>query len=97
MKLPKIDDPTFDRTILHQNTFQEQFEVSNHFKTHLTNVEKLACLRHALKRGPANQAIEGLSQSAGQYKEAVGCLKGVMINLALYIKHTPAPSSMPFL
>ena len=75
VKLPKIDVPTFNGNILHWNTFWEQFEVSILSKTYLTNVEKLAYLRHALKGGPANQAIEGLSRSADQYEEAKCCLK----------------------
>ena len=48
-----------------------------HCITQLTNVEKLAYmyLRHALKDGPAVQAIEGLSQLVDQYEQAIGCLK----------------------
>ena len=55
--------------------FCEQFEVSIHFKTQLLNAEKLTYLRHALNGGLANQVIKGLSQSANQYEEAIGCLK----------------------
>ena len=75
VKLPKIYVPTFDGNILHGTTFWEQFEVSIHSKTRLINVQKLAYLRHALKGGLAVQVMEGLSQSADQYEEAIGCLK----------------------
>ena len=66
---------SFDRNILHWNTIWEQFKVLIHSKTHLMNVKKFAYLRHALKDGPSLQAIEGLSRSADQYEEAIGCLK----------------------
>ena len=76
VNLLKIDVPMFNRNILHWNTFwRRQFDVSIHSMTQLTNVEKLAYLRHALKGGLTNQAIERLSQSADQYEEANGCLK----------------------
>ena len=69
--------------------FWEQYEVSIHFKTHLTNVEKLACLGHAPKDGPAIQAMEGLSRSAVQYgKEAMAriCTANTMLLANIY-KH----------
>ena len=52
--------------------FWEQFEVSIYSKTHFTNGEKLENIRHALKEGPANEAIDGLLQSADQCEEAIG-------------------------
>ena len=79
-KLRRIDVTMFNRNILQWTTFWEQFEASVHCKTQLTNVEKLAYLRHALKDGPAVQAIEGLSQSANQYE--VGVSNGVTADLA---------------
>ena len=75
VKLLEIDVPMFNMNILHCNTFWEQFEVSIHFKTHLTKVEKLVYIWHALKGRPAKQAKEGLSRSADRYEEGIGCLK----------------------
>jgi len=75
VKLPKIDVPTFDGNLLNWNTFWEQFEVSVHSKTGLSDAEKLVYLQHALKGGAAKQAIEGLSRSGDHYAEAIECLK----------------------
>ena len=41
-KLPKLDVPTFNRDILQWQPFWEQFEVSVHCCTSLTNAEKLS-------------------------------------------------------
>ena len=98
MKLPKIDVPTFDRNILHWTTFWEQFEVSIHSKPQHPNAEKLAYLRHALKGGTANQVIEGMSQSADQYEEAIGCLrKRYDIPRLTHCEHTRAILDTPSL
>ena len=72
MKLSKIDVLMFNGNILHWNTFWEQFEVPIHSTTQLPNAAKLAYPRHAVKGGPTNQVIEGLSQSADQYEQAIG-------------------------
>ena len=87
MKLPKISVPTFDGDIMNWSSFWQQFEVSIHKKESLQNVEKLAYLRDALKGGSANQVIEGLSQTAGNYDEAIKCLQ----------KRYDRPMFMPFL
>lgn len=55
--------------------FWEQFVVSVHARSNLTDTEKLAYLRHALKGGGAKGVIEGLSRSRDHYNEAVTCLK----------------------
>ena len=60
VRLPKLDVPTFDGNTL------EQFAVVVHDCTHLSNAEKLAYLRHSLKKGAA-KGIEGLSKSGDQY------------------------------
>lgn len=75
VKLPKLDVPTFDGDILHWKQFREQFCVSVHDRSSLTNAEKLAYLQQALKNGSAKSTFEGLSQSGAHYVEAVGCLK----------------------
>ena len=75
VRLPKIEVPTFDGNLLHWTTFWEQFDVTIHSKSILTNAEKLAYLQHALKGGSARQTIKGLSRSGDQYAEAITCLK----------------------
>ena len=75
IKLPKIDVPTFDGDMLNWRTFWEQYEVSIHSRTQLTDAEKLAYLRHSLKDGPARHVIEGLSGSGTEYEEAIKCLQ----------------------
>ena len=76
VRLPKLDVPTFDGDILNWCTFWEQFCIAVHDRTHLSDAEKLAYLRHALKGGSANSSVEGLSRSGDQYAEAVKCLQG---------------------
>ena len=67
--------PTFDGDIMNWRRFWEQYEVSIHSRTHLTDPEKLAYLRQSLKNGPARHVIEGLSGSGNDYAEAVECLQ----------------------
>ncbi len=74
-KLPKLNVPTFDGEVLHWQQFWEQFHVSIHSRKGLSDAEKLVYLQQAIKQGSARSAIEGLSQSGEQYKEAVDCLK----------------------
>jgi hypothetical protein len=74
VKLPKIDVPMFDGDILHWRQFWEQYCISVHDRTNLTNSEKMVYLRHALKNGSAKAIIEGLAQSGEQYAEAIECL-----------------------
>ena len=54
VNLPETDVPTFDWNVQNWNKFWEQFEVSIHSKTRLTNVEKLAHLKYTLKGEPAS-------------------------------------------
>ena len=75
VKLPKLDVPTFDGNLLNWKTFWEQFTVSVHVRSNLTDAEKLAYLRHALKDGSAKSVVEGLSRSGDHYDEAITCLK----------------------
>ena len=76
VKLPKLEVPKFDGNILNWITFWEQFNVSVHQRTTLSDAEKLVYLRHSLKDGSAKNVIEGLSRSGDCYLEAVECLKG---------------------
>ena len=75
VKLPKLDVPQFDGNILSWKTFWEQFYVSVHGKTSLSDAEKLVYLQHSLKDGSAKHVIEGLSRTGDCYKEAVECLQ----------------------
>lgn len=75
VKLPRLDVPTFDGSILTWKTFWEQFSTSVHGRSNLTGAEKLAYLRHALKTGHAKSVVEGLSRSGEHYEEAIVCLK----------------------
>ena len=75
VKLPKLDVPTFDGNILNWKQFWEQFAVSVHDRSNLSNAEKLVYLQQAIKNGPAKTSIEGLSRSGDHYNEAVECLR----------------------
>ena len=74
LKLPKLEVPTFDGDVLHWKQFWEQFSISVHEHSHLSNAEKLVYLQQAIKSGSAKNAIEGLSRSGDHYLEAVDCL-----------------------
>ena len=63
VKLPKLDVPTFDGNILNWKCFWEQFCISVHDRSNLSEAEKLVYLHHALKDGSAKHAIKGLSRS----------------------------------
>ena len=62
VKLPKIEVPTFDGNMLNWGIFWEQFRAIIHSRDHLSDVEKLAYLQHALKDGLAKHVIEGLTR-----------------------------------
>ena len=72
VKLPKLDVPMFNSDI---KSFWEQFCVSVHDCTTLSNSKKLVYVQHALKDGSAKHTTEGLSCSGEYYAEAVECLK----------------------
>ena len=74
VKLPKIEVATFSGDLLNWKTFWEQFDISIHSRKDISDAEKLAYLRHALKDGSARSVIEGLSQSGDQYSEAIESL-----------------------
>ena len=74
VRLPKLEVPTFDGNILKWKCFWEQFCISVHDRSSLSDSEKLVYLQHALKDGSAKHVIEGLSRSGEHYTEAVRCL-----------------------
>ena len=55
--------------------FWEQFKATVHSRDHLSDADKLAYLQHALRDGTAKNVVEGLTQSAGSYNEAIECLQ----------------------
>lgn len=63
MKLPKLEVPKFDGNILHWKQFLEQFCVSVHQRSNLSNAEKLIYLQRALEDGNTRSVIGGLYQS----------------------------------
>ena len=75
VKLPKIDVPTFDGNILNWQMFWEQFSISIHERSSLSDTEKLVYFRHSLEDGAAKKVIEGLSRSGDQYAKAMMCLQ----------------------
>ena len=78
------------------NTFWEQFEVSIYSKTQLTNVEKLAYFRHALKDRRARHLVEGLSQMSNNYKESIDSLqRSYTINHIWFTWYTSMPFQCP--
>lgn len=75
VKLSKLGVPTFNGNILTWKTLWEQFRITIHDKSTLSNSEKLDNLQHALKDGTAKRVIEGLSRSGEHYAEAIYGLK----------------------
>ena len=75
LKIPKLEAPTFDGDILNWTHFWEQFTISIHERTNLTDVEKFVYLQHSLKGGSARSIIEGLSGTGEHYAKAIECLK----------------------
>ena len=49
VKLPKLDVPLFNGDITHWIAFWEQFSISVHDRKELSNIEKLAYLKNAMK------------------------------------------------
>ena len=75
VKLPKVSVPTFDGNVLNLKNFWEQFDVTIHSKTALSDTAKLMYLQDALKDGPARFVIQGLTRTSESYEEAIKCLK----------------------
>ena len=75
VKLPKLDVPTFDGSLLRWKSFWEQFCISVHDRTSISDAEKLVYLQQSLKGGSAKSVIEGLSRTGDHYSEAIESLK----------------------
>lgn len=66
VKLPKLDVPQFDGNLIHWRSFWEQFNISIHSRSTLSDSEKLVYSQHSLKDGSAKGVIEGLSRLGEQ-------------------------------
>ena len=75
VKLPKLDVPSFDGNIFNWKTFWDQFSISLHDRTTLSDSEKLVYLQQLLRDCPAKCSIKGLSWSGECYSEAVDSFK----------------------
>ena len=75
VRLPKLEVPVFDGGILNWRRFWEQFLVSVHDRSSLSDSKKFVYLQHALRDGSARVVIDGLSQSGENYAVAVECLR----------------------
>ena len=75
IKLPRIEVPTFNGSILNCLIFWEQFDSAIHRKLQLTDSDKLTYLKEASKNRPAKNVVEGLMQSSERYNETIRCLK----------------------
>ena len=75
INVPRIEIPTFDGNIWNWRLFWEQFQAAVNDKEHLREIGKLMYLHDTLKDGPAKNVIQGLTQSAKCYQEAIKCLK----------------------
>ena len=75
LKIPKLEAPTFDGDILNWTHFWEQFTISIHERSNLSDIKKFVYLQHSLKGGSARSIIEGLSGTGEHYAKAIECLK----------------------
>ena len=73
-KLPKLNIPYFDGSLLHWQTFWGTFETSIHENTSLSDVQKFAYLRNQVQ-GEAAQCIAGLPLTPGNYYQAIGLIR----------------------
>ena len=76
VKAAKDQVPNFDGNIMNWKIFWEQYSVLIDSKPRLSDPEKLAYLRQAVKDGQAKDVIEGLSGSCDDYKDAVEYFHG---------------------
>ena len=74
VKLPRLKLKAFAGNITQWTPFWESFEAAVHTNSHLTPVEKFNYLNSVVE-GTAQEAIAGLSLTAGNYEQAVTTLK----------------------
>ena len=60
VKLPKIDVPRFNGNVLNWRSFWEQFDVTIHSRTTLSNTEKMTYLQSSIKDSPAKTVCRNL-------------------------------------
>ena len=75
IRLPTIEIPAFDGSILNWRIFFEQVDSAIHSEPHLFDSDKLTYLREALKSGPAKSIVVGLTLTSENYNEAIRCLQ----------------------
>ena len=75
IKLPKLEVPTFDRNIINWAAFWEHFDALIHSRKWVDDAEKFTYLRQALRDGPAQHVIGGLSQTTKNYKKPIEFLQ----------------------
>ena len=96
IKSRQIEVLTINGDIMNWQMFCEQYEVSIHSRPELTDTEKLAYLWHALKDGPAQHVIKGLSGLGSEYEEAIKRLQNNYDKLRLLdLSHVKAIVEVP--
>ena len=73
-RLTKLDIPKFDGTVIHFQSWWDQYDVAVHRNSNITPVEKFVYLK-SLTTGDAALAIEGFSLTAAHYSDAVDALQ----------------------
>ena len=74
-KLPRLEMPSFHGDILQWKGFWEQFCISVHDRSTISQEEKLMYLQNAIKDRTAKNLIAGLTKTSDHYEEAVRCLR----------------------
>ena len=84
VKLPRIQPPVFDGSILHWQTFWDQYESCVHNQRDLSDVDKFAYFK-SLLTSSASECVSGLTLSNANYAEAIRLLQERFGNTQLLI------------
>ena len=95
VNFPPIEVPKFDGIIMKWRPFWEQFQAAIQNKPHLEDVDKLTYLRDAIKGGRAMYVIQGGTQTAESYGEAIKYLEDSYECLELPIMSISGASFKP--
>ena len=87
IKLLKIDVPTFDGDIMNWWRFWEEYEVSIHLRSQLTDAEKLAYLQQLLYNHP-DTSSKGYQVRNMIMRKPWSVFRNATISHAYCIKHT---------
>lgn len=74
VNLPWIEIPKCVGKFLNWQPFGKQSRSAVNERPHLVEVDNLTYLRDAINGGPAMYEIQGLTQTAESYPEAIKCL-----------------------